>query len=514
MKERPMYLKHLSRDLPASLVVFLVALPLCLGIAVASEASPIAGILSGVIGGMVVGFLSGSQLSVSGPAAGLTAVVAAAITNLPSYEVFLLSVVLAGGIQLVLGLVRAGIVGYFFPGSVIKGMLAAIGLILILKEIPHALGWDADYLGNQTFRQSDDYNTFSAIFAALSNIKPGAVALSAFSLLLIYLFDHPAMKRLPLVRYIPGTLMAVAGGLLLNLGFTQRLPGWAMSGENLVALPDINSFGDLSAALLHPDFSAIGMPEVWGTALVIALIASIESLLSIEATDKLDPLHRDTPTNRELRAQGIGNIAAGMVGGIPVTAVIVRSSANIAAGGRTKVSAIVHGLLLAVLVVAIPGLLNLIPFASLAAVLFVVGFKLTKPKLFTEMYRKGWSSFLPFSVTVVAILCTDLLIGIGIGLFVGFYFVIKSNYRRSIVFAEHKNNYLIKLNRNVTYLNRAVLSEYLQRVPSDSELLIDVSRTEFIDPDIRETLEEFIQFAPMRNITVSFNGAFLNPSNQ
>lgn len=507
-----MYLKHLSRDLPASLVVFLVALPLCLGIAVASEASPIAGIVSGVIGGVVVGFLSGSQLSVSGPAAGLTAVVATAITSLPSYEVFLTSVVLAGAFQVVFGLLRAGIVGYYFPSSVIKGMLAAIGLILILKEIPHALGFDDDYLGNQTFLQSNDHNTFSAILAALSDIKPGAVLLCLFSLGLIYAFDHRKAKALPVVKFIPGTLMGVAGGLLLNLAFLHWAPGWAMTGENLVQLPDIRSMGDLVSELSYPDFGALALPEVWMTALIIALIASIESLLSIEATDKLDPKRRDTPTNRELRAQGIGNITAGLVGGIPVTAVIVRSSANIAAGGQTKVSAIAHGLLLAILVVAVPDVLNLIPFASLAAVLFVVGFKLTKPKLFIGMYRKGWSSFLPFIVTVVAILRTDLLVGISIGLVVGFFFVIKSNYRRSIVFAEHKNNYLIKLNSNVTYLNRAVLSEYLQRVPDNSELLIDVSRTEFIDPDIRETLEEFVGFAPMRNIVVSYHGEFLNPS--
>lgn len=507
-----MYFKHLSRDLPASLVVFLVALPLCLGIAVASEASPIAGILSGIIGGVVVGFLSGSQLSVSGPAAGLTAVVASAILSLPSYEVFLTSVVLAGAFQVVFGLVRAGIVGYYFPSSVIKGMLAAIGLILILKEIPHALGWDNDYLGNQAFMQSGDHNTFSSIVAALGDIKLGAVVLSVFSLVLIYAFDHRAMKRVPVAKFIPGALMGVAGGLFLNLAFLRWMPEWAMTGENLVELPKINSFGDLAGELRHPDFSALALSDVWVTAVVIALIASIESLLSIEATDKLDPKRRDTPTNRELRAQGIGNVAAGLVGGIPITAVIVRSSANITAGGQTKVSAIAHGFLLAVLVVAVPNVLNLIPFASLAAVLFVVGFKLTKPKLFIDMYRKGWSSFVPFVVTVVAILHTDLLVGISIGLVVGFFFVIKSNYRRSIVFAEHKNNYLIKLNRNVTYLNRAVLSEYLQRVPDNSELLIDVTRTEFIDPDIRETLEEFVRFAPMRNIVVGFNGDFLNPS--
>ncbi len=501
-----MNLKHLKQDLPAALVVFLVALPLCLGIAGASEAPAFSGIIAGVIGGIVVGALSGSNLSVSGPAAGLTVIVASAINDLEHFNVFLLAVVLAGALQVILGFVRAGIIGYYFPNGVIKGMLAAIGLILILKEIPHALGWDKDFVGDLSFFQKDSENTFSEISEAIAHMEPGAVLICAFSLAIILLFDSKKVKSIPGLRFIPGALVAVIAGVALNQLFLQVAPQFYMRGEHLVQLPAISGLSELSALLTAPDWQSIGNPAVWRVAVTIALIASIESLLSTEAADKIDPQRRITPANRELKAQGVGNMISGLVGGLPVTAVIVRSSANIMAGAQTKFSAIVHGILLAVLVLTLPGILNLIPMASLAAVLFAVGYKLTKPSLYKTKYKKGSTRFVPFIVTIIAILFTDLLVGIGIGMLVGIFYVIKSNFTRS-TFVKHKDNvYTIHCVEKVTFLNKATLTKQLLAIPANSEVVVDLSKATFIDLDIQDSLDDFRSTAKDRGIQVRFIG--------
>jgi MFS superfamily sulfate permease-like transporter len=501
-----MNLKHLKQDLPAALVVFLVALPLCLGIAGASDAPAFSGIIAGIVGGIVVGLLSGSNLSVSGPAAGLTVIVATAIADLEHFNIFLLAVVLAGAIQVLLGFLRAGIIGYYFPNGVIKGMLAAIGLILILKEIPHALGWDKDFVGDFSFFQKDSENTFSEIAQAIAHMEPGAVLISSISLALILLFDSKKIKSLPVLRFIPGALVAVIAGVAINQVFKAVAPGLYMSGEHVVVLPAISGLSEISTLLTMPDWTAFGNPNMWRAAVTIALIASIESLLSTEATDKLDPQRRVTPANRELKAQGIGNMVSGLIGGIPVTAVIVRSSANIMAGAQTKVSAVVHGILLAVLVLALPDLLNLVPMASLAAVLFAVGYKLTKPSLYVEKYRKGSTQFVPFIATVLAILFTDLLVGIGIGMLVGIFYVIKSNFTRS-TFVKHKDNvYTIHCVDKVTFLNKATLTKQLLAIPTNSEVVVDLSKATFIDLDIQDSLADFSSTAQDRGMQVRFIG--------
>jgi MFS superfamily sulfate permease-like transporter len=494
-----------TKDLPAALVVFLVALPLCLGIALASNAPLFSGVIAGVVGGIVVGALSGSHVSVSGPAAGLTVIVVGALEALGTFEAFLLAVFLAGIIQVVLGFIRAGVIAYYFPSSVIKGMLAAIGLILILKQIPHAVGWDRDYLGDESFEQPDNENTFSELLNAWEYLNPGALVIALVAIALMVAMELPAAKRTKL-KLIPGALLAVLVGTLLNEAMGWTSLGWKATGEHLVTLPVVSQASEWLGYFATPDFSLWQSQQIWVFALTIAVVASIESLLSVEATDKLDPLKRVTPTNRELKAQGVGNVISGLIGGLPVTAVIVRSSANIEAGALTKRSAIVHGLLLALLVVAIPSLLNKIPLSALAAVLLMVGYKLTKPALIRSMYQKGWDQFLPFLITIVAILFTDLLKGIAIGMVVGLFFVIRTNFRKSITFVHHRNHYLIRLTRDVSFLNKARLIQDLVQVPDGAEVLIDTTRVQFIDRDIRETLDDFIQGAPGRGINITLQG--------
>jgi MFS superfamily sulfate permease-like transporter len=402
---------NLKHDLPASIIVFLVAVPLCLGIALASGAPLFSGIIAGIVGGIVVGSLSGSPLGVSGPAAGLAVIVLAAIEDLGAFESFLLAVVVAGAIQLLLGFLRAGIIGYYFPSSVIKGMLTGIGLIIILKQIPHAFGYDADPEGSLAFQQPDGHNTFSELYYMLDFISPGALVVTSLSLLILILWEQPFMKRIRLFQLVQGPLVVVALGVLLNM-FFQNFPTFTISKEHLVQLPTFSNFTGFIGNFTFPDFSQFGNPQIYTVAITMAVVASLETLLSVEAIDKLDPYKRVTPTNRELKAQGIGNMLSGLIGGLPVTQVIVRSSANIQSGGRTKTSAIAHGILMLSCVVAIPHVLNMIPLASLAAILFLVGYKLAKPKLFIDMYQKGWIQFVPFLVTVLGIMFTDLLYGI------------------------------------------------------------------------------------------------------
>jgi MFS superfamily sulfate permease-like transporter len=494
--------RNLKYDIPASVVVFLVALPLCLGIALASGAPLMSGIIAGIVGGLVVGTLSGSNISVSGPAAGLTAIVVVAIHDLGSYEAFLCAVVIGGALQFFLGVLRAGTIGNFFPVAVIRGMLAAIGLILILKQIPHALGYDKDFEGDESFMQADGENTFSEIFNALGFITPGAIIIAIVAIVILVFWDRPLIRQHRILKFVPGPLVAVLAGIFLTMIFRSFAPALSIEQEHLVVLPVINDLAGFAGLFTFPDLTQLTNPAIYVTAVTLALVASLESLLSIEAADKMDAFKRITPLNRELRAQGTGNIVSGLLGGLPVTAVIVRTSANINAGARTKLSTILHGCMLAVTVILIPTVLNMIPLAALAGILLMTGYKLTKPSLYREMFRKGWSQFLPFIVTVIAILVTNLLIGIFIGISVGLFYVLKSNFHQAISMVKHGNNYLLRLNKDVSFLNKALLRKTFERIPDGSYIIIDGGQSLFIDADIIDTIKDFILNASSRNIVV------------
>lgn len=498
--------ENLRYDLKASLVVFLVALPLCLGIAIASGAPPISGLLAGIIGGIIVGAFSKSHVSVSGPAAGLTVIVLDSISSLGTFELFLGSLVAAGLIQLILGFAKAGVLGYYFPHSVIKGMLTAIGLILILKQIPHALGYDKDFIGDFAFQQMDKHNSFTEIYYAFQYYSPGAIPIVLIALAILIFFERPQVKNHKLLGAVPGALWAVLSGILLNSLYAKVQPEWLLKDEHLVSIPSLTSLSQLPSLLTFPDFGLIADSAFWIVAVTLAVIGSIETLLSIEAGDKMDPYKRITPSSKELVAQGIGNTISGLIGGLPVTAVIVRTSANIASGARTKLSAIFHGVLLMVLVLSIPGFLNQIPLSCLAAVLFMVGYKLAKPSIFIHEFEKGWNQFLPFIFTVIAILLTDLLVGIGIGMVVGLFFVMKTNFQRSVTVTELNGNYLVKLQKDVSFLNKAPLMKELTQIPEGSNVILNASKAVFIDQDIQEVLNDFIASAHSKNITITIEG--------
>ena len=493
-------------DLKSSLVVFLVALPLCLGIAIASGAPPMSGLIAGILGGIVVGAISKSSVSVSGPAAGLTVIVLDSITTLGTFPLFLGALVAAGILQLLLGVAKAGVLGYYFPSAVIKGMLTAIGVILILKQIPHAVGYDKDFLGDFAFNQADQHNTFSEIYYAFVYFSPGAIPIILLSLGLILFFERPTIKKNRFLGVVPGALWAVLASIGINNLYKQIKPEWVLDNEHLVILPTLSSWKELPNLITLPEFDLIATSSFWIVAVTIAAIGSIETLLSIEAGDKMDPYKRTTPASRELVAQGIGNTVSGLIGGLPITAVIVRTSANIESGAKTKWSTILHGVLLFALVVSIPGLLNQIPLSGLAAVLLVVGYKLAKPSLFVKEYRKGWDQFLPFIVTVISILLTDLLVGIGIGLVVGLFFVIKTNFHRSVLVTEHNGNYLVKLQKDVSFLNKAPLIKELGLIPDGSKVVLNATMARFIDHDIQEVLNDFISSAESKNITLVVEG--------
>jgi MFS superfamily sulfate permease-like transporter len=441
--------------------------------------------------------------------------VLAAINDLGSFDVFIAAVVVAGAIQLALGIAKAGVIGYYFPSSVIKGMLAAIGLILILKQIPHGLGYDKDFEGDESFRQPDHENTFTEITNALEHPHMGALLICGLSLLIIMLWDSKFIKRYKQLNLIPGALVAVVLGTVLNQVFISYFPSISLDNNHLVQIPVTDTPSSLGKLITFPSFAAIHTQGFWITAVTIALVASIETLLSIEAADKLDHYKRVTPPSVELRAQGIGNMVSGLIGGLPITAVIVRSSANVAAGAKTKLSAIAHGGLLLLLAVAIPRVLNLIPLSGLAAVLLFVGYKLAKPSIFKSMYGKGLDQFIPFVITVFAILFTDLLVGIGIGLVFGFYYVLRTNYKSAITFVEHKGNYLLQLNKDVFFMNKAFLMRTLLSIPNNSHVLINAQRARFVDQDIREALDDFItSTAPSKGIHVDTEGLNLFNSKQ
>ena len=495
---------NLKDDLPASLVVFLVAMPLCLGIALASGAPLFSGIIAGIVGGIVVGAISGSQLGVSGPAAGLAVIVLTAIQDLGAYEIFLMAVVIGGIIQLILGFLKAGIIGYYFPSSVIKGMLAGIGIIIILKQIPHAVGYDKDYEGSLAFNQPDGHNTISELFYMFQAISPGALFITLVSLAILILWEQPFMKTKSFTKIVQGPLVVVISAIVLGL-IIQTTP-YALNGEQMVSIPVADSISGFFSQFTFPDFSQITNPAVYITGITIAVVASLETLLCLEATDKLDPYKRVSPANLELKAQGIGNIISGMIGGLPITQVIVRSSTNIQSGGKTKAAAIFHGVLLIASAMLIPNILNLIPLASLAAILFLVGYKLAKPVLFKEMYGAGKEYFIPFMVTILGIVFTDLLMGIGLGMVVAIFYILYKNYQKPYLLdiEQGPNGEVIRLalSEDVTFLNKANILKTLTQMPNDTKVIIDASRCVEIEHDVNEIIDDFIEGAKFRNIEV------------
>jgi MFS superfamily sulfate permease-like transporter len=508
-----MKLTHWKSDLRSSLVVFLVALPLCLGIALASNAPLSAGLLAGIVGGLVVGSISGSQVSVSGPAAGLTVIVAAAISDAGTFGAFALSVFLSGIFQIIFSFFQGGNLGNYFPSSVIKGMLAAIGLILILKQLPHAIGYDADFMGDQAFFQFDGENTFSEILKAFQAVTPGAAIVALISLFIMIGWDKGSRSGKTIFQLIPGALIAVVISVVLNELFKAFSPDLIIESKHLVQLPFDGGFGEFFGAIRFPDWSAFQNVQTYVTALVIAIVGSIESLLSVEAADKIDEQGRVTSKNRELLAQGMGNAFSGLIGGLPLTAVIVRTSANITAGAKTKLSAILHGVWLLSCVIFIPNILNLIPLSCLAAVLLLVGYKLTKPELIKSVYKKGWNQFAPFVITVMAILFTDLLVGIMIGMLVGFFFVIRSGIHQSIVMVNDDNRYLIRFYKDVSFLQKSTLLKYFDQIPEGASLVIDGSRSVYVDEDITDLIDDYLRRARGYGIKVELKKSTLALSN-
>ncbi|MBB6463075.1 SulP family inorganic anion transporter [Flammeovirga kamogawensis] len=508
MKQQQNLLSNLRYDLPSSIVVFLVAMPLCLGIALASGAPLFSGIIAGIVGGIVVSLISGSSLGVSGPAAGLAVIVLNAINDLGTFENFLLAVVIAGVIQIILGIVKAGVIGYYFPSSVIKGMLSGIGLLIFLKQIPHAVGYDVDPEGDFSFFQVDGHNTFSELWYMWDAVTPGAMVITVLSLIILISWDKPFIKK-TFLSSIPGPLVVVSLGVGLNL-FFDSIPVLDITSEHLVTIPIATSVSEFINQFTTPNFTAFTQPKIYVVAFTLAVVGSLETLLSVEATDKLDPMKRVTPTNRELIAQGIGNICSGLIGGLPVTQVIVRSSANIQSGGRTKVSAFFHGILLLVCVMIIPSVLNLIPLASLAAILLVIGYKLTNPKQFVQLYKKDMSLFLPFIVTILGIVFTDLLRGIGLGMAVGIINILWNNFK--IPYHLDPNNFkdnepiIIQLAEDVSFLNKASILRTFKKIPNNAYVVVDATKNHSIHPDVLEIIEDFELNAKTRDIKVELKG--------
>lgn len=503
------FFSHVKTDLPSGLVVFLIALPLCLGISLASGAPLFSGIIAGIVGGIVVGFLSGSKINVSGPAASVALIVLMAIQSLGSFQVVLAATIIAGIFQIILGFLRAGTIAYFFPNSMIKGILASIGLILIINQIPHAFG----YAGKELFGSMEDgfgRGIFADIAGIVDYISVGATIITVVSLIIIFAWDQPALKRHTFFKFVPSALIAVIVSVILNQIFVAYFPDLALSGGRLVQLPVADGLGEFFSFFTFPDFSQITNPELYTVALSIAFIASLESLLSTEAGDKLDPYKRKSSTNRELKAQGIGNIVSGFIGGLPVTAVIVRTSANVSSGGRTPLATITHGTVMLICVMAIPRILNMIPLASLSAVLFVVGYKLTSISLFRRMWKSGKRQFVPFFVTILAVMLTDLITGIMIGGAVSVFMILRDNYRTPFFVdkkAHHEGERVeLVLSEEVTFLNKASIMLTLDHVAPNSTVVIDASRSVNIDVDVLEIIEEFKATAAYKNIQLNLIG--------
>jgi MFS superfamily sulfate permease-like transporter/carbonic anhydrase len=504
MNSKPQYLQSLPQDLLAGLVVFLVALPLCLGVALASGAPPISGIVAGVVGGMLVVWISGSHTSISGPAAGLTAIVAAQIAILGSFEAFLVAIVLAGVLQLVMAALRTGSLAAFFPSSVINGLLAAIGIILILKQIPHLFGHNADWLGDLNFHQLDGENTFTELYLTLFDLQLGPTLVGLASILLLLVWDRSVLKKLPL----PSPLAVVVLGIGLGLLFDSLGGRWAIEAWQLVEVPVIQSMSELTSSLYSPDYSVLRNPAIIMAAITIAVVASLETLLNVEAVDKLDPQKRVSPPNRELVAQGVGNIACGLLGGLPVTSVVVRSSVGINAGAKTRITCFVHGMLLLATILLLPQLLNIIPLSCLAAILLITGYKLSNAALIKQMWGEGPSQFIPFAITIIAIVFSDLLIGVLIGLFAASLFILKGNLRRPLrqSVEAHLSGEVtrIELAQHVSFLNRAALRKSLHELPDGAAVMLDARQTVYIDSDIVDLITEFErEYAPAHQMRVS-----------
>ena len=421
---------------------------------------------------------------------------------MPAYEAFLLSVVIAGILQLILGFLKAGIIGDYIPNSVIRGMLASIGLVLILKQFPHLIGYDKDYSGDETFIQPDSNNTFSELINSVNNITPFALIIGLVSILILIIWDRPVLKKKKFFKNLPGPLVVVVTGILINIFFSVPETRTSLNTSQLVNLPIATDFASFSSFFMFPKWEYLNNPDVWTVGLTIALVASIETLLGIEAIDKLDPLKRRTPANQELKAQGVGNIVSGLLGGLPLTSVIVRGSANVEAGAKSKFSAIMHGFLILLSVLFIPGLLNKIPLSALAAILIMTGYKLVKPSIFKEVYQKGWDQFVPFTVTLLAILLTDLLVGIIIGTLMALFSLIKSNFKSAVMVVHDDNKYLVRFRKDISFLNKPIVKEKLESVPADAFVLIDMTRADFIDKDIIDVVNEFLQHAHLKNIMV------------
>lgn len=503
-------LSHLRNDIPASIVVFFVAVPLCLGIALGSGAPLFSGIIAGIVGGIIAGAASGSSLGVSGPAAGLAVIVLGAIATLGSWPAFLLAVVIAGVIQLLAGFLKLGFVAYYFPSSVIKGMLSGIGLLIILKQLPHAFGYDKDFEGDELFFQLDGETTFSSLTQMLKFLNPGVILISFICLAILLLWDLVLTKKHRVFSIINGPLVAVMAGILLNYLYIQGVLPFMLQPDQIVSLPVASSASEFFGQFTLPDFAQITNPQVWSIAFVMAIVASLETLLCVEATDKLDPEKKVTPTNRELKAQGLGNIVSGLIGGLPITQVIVRSSANITFGAKTKMSTILHGVYLLVCAITIANVLNMIPLATLATILFIVGYKLAKPSLFKTMYRQGREHFIPFLATVISILLTDLLTGIGIGMAFAVFYLLLNNYRNAYDIRDVSNSphdHHIVLVEEVSFLNKGGILQKLNEIPENSKVLIDATRTKYIHRDVVEIIEDYqVHAKTMKNIDVEVKG--------
>ncbi|PPD56447.1 MAG: hypothetical protein CTY10_04090 [Methylotenera sp.] len=511
------WFKEIKNDLPASIVVFFVALPLCLGIALASGAPLFSGVIAGIVGGIIVGMASGSQLGVSGPAAGLAVIVLTAIGALGSFETFLLAVVLAGLIQLALGFFKAGFIAYFVPSSVIKGMLTGIGLLIILKQIPHALGYDMDFEGDESFAQADGSNTFTTLMDSWNLLTPGALIIAGVSFAILIFWDVYLSKKSRVFEILQGPIVVVLVGILFNYLFQTNVLNFSLAENQIVSLPVANNLTDFLGQFTFPDFSQLNNIEVYKLAVVLAIIASLETLLCVEATDKLDPMKRVTPTNRELKAQGLGNLISGLIGGLPVTQVIVRSSANITFGAKTKMSSILHGVWLLLSAITIAGMLNMIPLASLAVILIMVGYKLAKPSLFASMYKLGWEQFVPFIATIIGILLTDLLTGIAIGMVFGVFFTLHHSYRNShyvkdsTTTSDGRKVHHLVLAEEVSFFNKASILQVLEEIPQDSKVVIDFSNSKSVAYDVAEFIRDYQLHAKLKNIEVETIG-FVPPA--
>lgn len=495
---------NLKYDLPAGIAVFLIAIPLSLGIALASGAPLFSGLIGGIIGGIIVAPLSGSSLGISGPSAGLAVIVLSAIEKL-GFNGFLLALVVAGAFQIVMGLSKAGVIAYYFPSAVINGLLSGIGIILFLKQIPHAMGYDRDYEGDTTFFQADSYSSFSELTHMLAFSSPTAIMIALISLAILILWEQPFMKRYRFFQLFQGVLIAILAGAFINQGLQNFYPQLALSGNHLVMIPVSQNPGDLLSQLHYPDFSQFGNPAIYLTALTLAVVASLKTLLSVEAVDKMDPCKRVTSANRELIVQGIGNACSGLLGGLPLAQVIVRSSINIQSGAKTKTSGIICGLLLLFAVVLAPTLLNKIPLASLASVLLVVGYKLIRPEIFKIMYQAGMYHFIPFCVTILGMVFIDLLTGLVIGLGIASFSILLENYKSAFYFNESHvgNKTVLRLSEHVSFLNKANILQTFEQLPDYSEVIIDATRSKYIDYDVFEIIENFKIEAQRKHIKLT-----------